>query len=598
MAVLLDFLPIFIDEAQETLEQWESLLQELNGADVTEPLNALFRCAHNLKGSSKSLGLAAFGDFIHEVEEVINALRNNKISLGDDVLEALTISHLHLKIWVDELPRQPEFAPDLGDFIILLKKLVGVQTEAAAQAGDIIWVDFSAPAAPLPEVQETQGNADHTIDKSSVTSSKSDASNHVVQAKKQDETVRVSRSRLDSLLRQVSELQTQYAIFGERLTVAAPQWATDEAFELSRKILREIQDNSFSLVMDPIQPLFERLQTVVQEVSQKVGKQVVVHFYGGETPLDKKILEKIKDPLVHILRNAIDHGIEAPDERTKKGKSATGEVKIEASLTIHGVWITVTDDGGGMDPQKLLAKAKQKGLLPAHAQPSDDECFKIIFLPGFSTAAKVTDVSGRGVGMDVVKRTVEELGGELQLSSQLGKGSVFRIYLPSNINIVDSLIVKLKGLPFAVPLREIEEIVDLNEYRIDDRKGFGAWIQFRGQVTPVVKLTERLKGLSAAGFVTLSDQAHAQSGDSSLQAGTLGKARRKGLLLPRTALLHRKNNGFVAFEVDAVESERAVVARRLSQKLGNIPGVAGSTILGSGEPGIILSLEQFELQAG
>jgi two-component system chemotaxis sensor kinase CheA len=251
-----------------------------------------------------------------------------------------------------------------------------------------------------------------------------------------DESIRVSLSRIDRLMNNVGELVILQTVMSQQKdTFASPlQQHTVTQME---KIIREVQEISMSLRMVPLKQTFQKMQRIVRDTSQAISKDVELIINGDDTELDKTVLEQIGDPLVHLIRNAVDHGIETPDEREKAGKSRTGHVRLSAQHRGSHVVIEIRDDGKGLDAKKLVAKAIEKGILKPGAVLTDEEAYRLIFAPGFSTKQEVTDISGRGVGMDVVKTNIDSLQGTVELETELGKGSSFRILLPLTLAIVD-----------------------------------------------------------------------------------------------------------------------------------------------------------------
>lgn len=282
-------------------------------------------------------------------------------------------------------------------------------------------------------------------------------------------TMRVASSKIDELVNAVSELVTMQAQFN--LIAAKHNDATLLAVaEQMEKITRQLRDNSFEISLIPLQGELVRFQRLVRDLSKNLGKQIDFVVEGGEIELDKNIIEHLTDPLLHMIRNSCDHGIEMPDERISKGKNPKGTIKLKAFYSGSSVIIRVSDDGKGMDPDKLFKKAVEKGIVDAGAKLSKREILGMIFASGFSTAEKVSDVSGRGVGMDVVKSKIAEIRGDITIDSEIDEGTTFTLDLPLTLSIIDGLLTKVNNEQFVVPLSNIERILSMNEVQINDSK--------------------------------------------------------------------------------------------------------------------------------
>lgn len=270
-------------------------------------------------------------------------------------------------------------------------------------------------------------------------------------------SIRVSSEKLDSLMNLVSELVTTQA----RLSLFAEQNNIAELTSISenvQKLSRQLRDTAFSIVLIPIEHMLTRFQRLVRDLSNDLKKDVVFITEGAETELDKTIIESLSDPLMHIIRNSLDHGIEETQERIKKGKPKQGKITLKAFYSGANVHIRITDDGAGIDPEQIREKAVAKGIIPPDKKLTNKEILDLVFLPGFSTAKKVTDVSGRGVGMDVVKRKIADIRGEVEIESELGVGTTIVIKLPLTLSIIDGLLVKVEDVHYVLPLSAVDKI--------------------------------------------------------------------------------------------------------------------------------------------
>jgi two-component system chemotaxis sensor kinase CheA len=300
---------------------------------------------------------------------------------------------------------------------------------------------------------------------------------------------------------------------------------------------------------------------MVRDLAQRLGKQIELKLTGEQTELDKTVLEKIGDPLVHLVRNSIDHGIESPQRRIAAGKPAFGTVHLDACHRGGNIAVEVSDDGAGLDRDRILAKARERGLVGASDALTDDQIHELIFVPGFSTAEKTTDVSGRGVGMDVVRRNVKQLGGKIELRSERGKGSRFIITLPLTLAIVDGQSVAVGSETYIVPLISIVESMQLKTSNVSRLSGRGEVFSFRGDYLPIIRLHE-LYGV----------EPHTRNLQEGLVVVAEGDGRRVGLF------------------VDDLLGQQQVVIKSLEANYGHVEGVSGATILGDGSVALILDV--------
>ncbi len=381
---------------------------------------------------------------------------------------------------------------------------------------------------------------------------------HVRRVRKQQEeaamSIRVAAEKLDKLVNLVGELVTVQA----RLSQAAGTVADTDISLISEEVERltsELRDNAMSIRMMPIGVSFNRFKRVVRDLSTELGKEVDFVTEGAETELDKTVIEKMNDPLTHLIRNCLDHGIESPEERVQKGKQAKGMIKLSARQSGGEVLITVEDDGAGLDRDSIRDKAVSKALISEDAELSDRQIYELIFAPGFSTASKVTNISGRGVGMDVVKRNIENLRGEIDIESSSERGTSITLKLPLTLAIIDGLLTQTGDTFFVLPLDIVEECIELTEKGRRDSHGRQI-IHVRGEIVPYVHLRElfNIKGDSPS------------------------------IELIVICMVDRRRVGFV---VDSVIGEHQTVIKSLGRMYRDVQGVSGATILGDGTVALI-----------
>jgi two-component system chemotaxis sensor kinase CheA len=379
-----------------------------------------------------------------------------------------------------------------------------------------------------------------------------------------DATIRVRTDRLDRLIDMVGEL-----VIAQSMIAGDDGFHSGQQHELLRKvthagkIVRELQDLSMSMRMVPLRPTFQKLARVVRDTATKAGKTVQFVTEGDDVEIDRTMVDRLGDPLVHMVRNAVDHGVEPPQERTANGKPSLGVVRLHAYHASGNVVVELIDDGRGLHRDKIVKKAIEKGLIETDKGMSDSEVFNLVFAPGFSTAEKVTDISGRGVGMDVVRRNLEAIRGRIDITSTPGSGTTFAIRLPLTLAVTDGMLVRVGEERFIIPLTHIHMSFRPEPSMLSTVVGKGEMVLLRGELMPVVRL-HRLFHVAGAVESPL---------DGLLMI--VGDGRK------RTALL-----------VDDLLGQQQVVAKTLGDGLGKVEGVSGGAILGDGRVGLILDVNE------
>ncbi|MBA4761527.1 chemotaxis protein CheA [Sphingomonas sp.] len=382
------------------------------------------------------------------------------------------------------------------------------------------------------------------------------------------QTIRVDLVKLDMLLNLVGELVIRNSILSDRLS--AKDQERVELPELAR-LTREIQDNVMSLRAQPIKQAFSRVPRMLRDLMAETGKQVNLQTHGEMTEVDKGVIEKIGDPLTHLIRNAVDHGLESTEERLRAGKSPQGTIVLSAEQKGARIIVTVSDDGKGIDRARVRAKAVEKGIIAADAVLSDEEIDQLICAPGFSTAATISNISGRGVGMDVVRSNVEALGGRVEIASVPGKGTSFTLVLPLTLAILDGMVVRLAGQRFVLPLATVIEAIRPEPGQVSATTPGSEVIEIRGDYLPVRRLTQ-VFGL------------HANE----------DRPVHESLVI----IVESESAGRVGLLVDTIDDRREVVIKSLEQNLHPIRGLGGATILGDGSIALILDVEALVAPAG
>jgi len=372
---------------------------------------------------------------------------------------------------------------------------------------------------------------------------------------KQDAIVRVPASRLDALMNLVGEL----VIVQARMNEIANQRGDEEILSVSEDLdllTTEMRDHTFNIRMVPIGTTFGRFRRLVRDLSCDLHKEIRLQTFGAETELDKMVIDKLGDPLVHLIRNSIDHGIETPDERRSRGKPEYGTVSLSASHSESQVIIRIADDGRGLDAEKILAIARERGLVTEDQQRSDEDIYPLIFEPGFTTAKTVSDISGRGVGMDVVRRSIQELGGRVDIHSEMGVGTTITISLPMTLAIIEGLLVTVSGEHYVLPLGAVEECIELPEYA-KPKPGGKRLVNVRGELVPYMHLREWFEVAEAGPKI-------------------------------EQVVIARLGDDRFGFCVDDVVGQYQTVIKRLGKLYEGVTGFSGATILGDGSVAMIL----------
>jgi two-component system, chemotaxis family, sensor kinase CheA len=375
--------------------------------------------------------------------------------------------------------------------------------------------------------------------------------------------VRVDTEKLDYLADMVGELliaESMVRHYPEIAGLQNPSLVRDLS-QLGR-ITAELQRTAMSMRMVPINGLFQKMSRLVRDLSRKSAKRVEMISIGGDTELDRNIVEQLADPLMHMIRNSVDHGIESSEDRAKTSKAPVGRVTLSAGHQAGWIVISISDDGKGLDKARILAKARQQGVVDENAVPSDSDTFNLIFHPGLSTAAKVTDISGRGVGMDVVKKQIQKLRGRIDITSTPGEGTTFQLRLPLTLAIIDGLVVGVGQERFIIPLFSVREMLRPTAemiFNVDNRREVAL---VRGALLPIVRLSQRL-GISA----------RSENPEECL------------FIVAET-----RGTTFCVM-VDELVGKQEVVIKGLGELLKNTPGIAGGAILGNGQVGLILDLD-------
>lgn len=585
----------FLEEASELLTEAEQCFLDLESDSANQgTIEKIFRIAHNIKGSSKAVGFDALGAFTHEFESFLLKCKSGSIPILKQTISLMLECNDHIKESLKLL--QSDFSATLPSEALVekikkfsiepeakhpdgfasptdssLRNTSDVRTETATSENDevisteevsllgktgeenelapsvlgstdVVNNSFVEPASPIkPQVQKTAQSANLP-----------------------DESIRVSLNRLEKLLNFVGEMVILQTVMREQAYGTNPA-ALRRTIHQIGKVTKELQDVAMGLRMVPVKQTFQKMQRIVRDTSNILKKKVNLIIQGEDTELDKTMLEALGDPLVHLIRNAVDHGIELPEDRVKIGKNEVGTVLLHAYHQSGKLVIDIQDDGGGIPADKLREKAREKGILPQGKVISDQEAVMLIFHPGFSTKAQVTEVSGRGVGMDVVRSNIEKVSGEIIVETKLGEGSRFKIILPLTLAIIDGMIIRSREERYVIPLVHVHESMKVNPKDLRQASGIGEILLLRGESLPVLRLTNFLKMRKTPSTKNIEEE---------------------------IAIIIRVTGRPFAVLVDDIIGQHQVVIKKLGAEMSGQKGISGSAILGDGKPALILELPE------
>lgn len=550
----------FVVESNEHIETAEKALLELEKSpDNDEVLNQIFRSFHTIKGMAGFLNLNAIQTLAHAAENLLDKARKHELRLTNANSDAAFAAIDMLKTMFVDLEQAIAKGLSLHEtsgFDGMIQRLRSC-VEQGSSAASLTEPERTLDAPPAGMV-EPAALPDAVADQKLDTLLKSDRSS---QSTASDEKIKVSMQRLDELINMTGELAIAQLMIAEEVkTKANSDSHLFRKVALQNKIVRELQELSMSMRMVPIQGAFQRMSRLVRDLSHKAGKTVQFVTSGDETELDRNIVDKITDPLVHMMRNSVDHGLETPDERIQRGKNPQGRISLSAYHQAGSIVLEIADDGRGLNRDKILKKAIEKNLVSEGQDLSDDDIYRLIFLPGFSTADKISDVSGRGVGMDVVKKNISNLGGKIDIQSVLHQGTTFTIRLPLTLAIIDGQIVTVGSHRYIIPINAIVSSVKPLQEQISSIQNRSQIVLLRDELMPLVRLHELFHVENAQQDPTQGLLVIVEEGD------------RKCCLL-----------------VDDLLGQQQVVIKNLAG-MGKIKGISGGAIMGDGLVSLILDV--------
>ncbi|HSG81708.1 MAG TPA: chemotaxis protein CheA [Gemmatimonadota bacterium] len=532
---------LFAAEAREHLAEMSRALIALESApDDRESLDSIFRSVHTIKGMAAAMGYDAATRLAHNIESVLDELRHERRAVDSGVIDLLLKSNDGL----EEVVVATVEGGEPADPAVLIEQLIlwRVSGEAAVQ---------STKPGQAPSASPTPDTGAHA---------KQPAERRQVQT---DSRVRVDIRRLDALMNLIGEM----AIVRGQLRALAAESGLEvlqDAVERAGGLIGEIQAQVVESRMVPVWQIFDRFPRVVRDAARMLGKETEFVVTGKNLELDRALLDAIGDPLVHLLRNAVDHGIEPPETRVKAGKPRVGRIELLARRERSRVIVEVRDDGRGIDKAAVIQKARQAGVLKGDAEPSAQELFRIMARPGFSTAEEITELSGRGVGLDVVNNSIRGLGGAVEVMTEKGAGTTFRMELPLTLAILRALLVEVGGQVYAVPATFTRESFLANESDILQAHG-REWVDRRSERLPLT----RLRRLFANG---------ASEGSNGPVEGTVH------------VVALEFGGARLAISVDGFVGEEEIVVKSFKMPRGAVPVFSGATVRPNGKPALVLDV--------
>ncbi len=575
---------MFIAEALDHLSSIEATVLQLEEApDDQKLLNDVFRPFHTVKGNAGALGVKSVQEFAHKVENLLDLARSGKLLMGAAAIEVTLKSVDVLTSMITDLnlrlAGQPYQSRRLECHVLMIEidhLTEGGAVPESATPPDVRGVEASAgdaafgradttpnrhaaePAAGIPVPVAV--SPDHAPVGNGGNGSL--APGATPQRRADDmggASVKVDTRKLDSLVDMVGELVIVQSLIGQDPALAGADDRLSRNIAQLKRIASDLQRNAMAMRMVPVRQTFQKMARLVRDLSKSSGKRIELDLKGEDTELDRKVVEDINDPLMHMVRNSVDHGIEPNDERVRNGKPAAGRLSLSAFHQGGNIIIAIQDDGRGLNADKILSKAVSQGLVPQNANLPLSEIHQLIFRPGFSTADKITEISGRGVGMDVVRRNIEALRGRIEIQTEPGQGTTFLIKLPLTLAIVEGLLLSVGEQRFVLPTFSIRESLRPTPDRVHRVQGVPRMIQVRDSLLPLISLAQVFSIRDAI---------------SNPSEGTV--------------VVIEDDDKYVALMVDALIGKQEVVIKSLGPAFQNVRGVAGGAILGDGRIGLIL----------
>jgi two-component system chemotaxis sensor kinase CheA len=579
-----EYVQSFLTESQEHIEAIETAMLELEQQPGNlDKINELFRPFHTIKGMAGFLNLRDIQAVTHEVETLLDLGRKGKLEITSPVIDLVFETLDVLKVQISAIGHyieQPNNQPIPQPPITELRRRLNLAARGIFSPAVLVPADHATKKKLIGEILAESGCVSPELIEFALAQQKAAGDNKpigqilssmgVVQAKdvskalreQQNElhetVVRVDTVKLDNLVNMVGELviiQTQV----EQNSVLKQNPQLNRLVEQVSKITRDVQEAAMSMRMVPLTQTFHKMGRVIRDLSKKVDKKINFEMEGEDTELDKNVIQELSDPLMHMIRNAVDHGVESTDKRIAAGKPEAGTVKLKAYHQGGNIVIEISDDGKGLDKDVLIRKGIEKGLVSPDSPLTEQQAFGLIMAPGFSTAEKVTDISGRGVGMDVVKKNIDKMRGKVEIRSVKGEGTTFTIKLPLTLAVIDGMIVRVGSQKFVLPTLSIIQALSPTAEQIKTVQERGHVLNLRGQLYPLINLGEMF------GF------------SDSIKDATQGMI-----------VIAQVEDQQIGLILDELLGQQQVVIKTLGDRFKSITGITGGAILGDGTIGLIL----------
>jgi two-component system, chemotaxis family, sensor kinase CheA len=578
----------FITETIGNFDEVENTLIQLEDDPTNkELLNAVFRFFHTAKGVSGFLNLQRLNHFAHELENLLDGLRNDRLKLTPSLTDFILRSMDFFKIMLAEIKRnldQNELQEPYYDVESRIKEMAPFLKSDAEE--DIS--NGEAEGTPIGEIlidmgkaspediggaiaRQLAGHSDQKI--GDILTSEGKISTDDVQealrkqaggiVQDKDVTVKVSTAKLDNVVDMVGELViAESLVFQNPLVQASNDQKLFKDFSQLHRITSDLQKTAMSMRMVAIKQTFQKMVRLVRDLARKAGKEVDLHMIGEETEIDRRMVDEISDPLIHMVRNAVDHGLEVPEARKAEGKDLKGNIYLRAYHQGGHLFIEIRDDGRGMNREKIYRKALEKGIIRANENLTDKEIYNLIFLPGFSTADQITEISGRGVGMDVVKKFIDKMRGGVEIDSKPGEGTLFIMKLPLTLAIIDGILVQVGSERYILPTVTVKESFQPREDQFYTVAKKGEVVTIRGKILPLIRLYQILD-IPAA-----KNKPH------------------EGIIV-----VVEYEDEELCFLIDDLVGKQEVVIKSLGSQFKKTKGFSGGAILGDGRIGLILDVK-------
>ncbi len=569
-----DFLDDFIEEAKEHIEMIEmnvlTLEREPENKDI---INAVFRCFHTIKGLSGFVSQDNIREISHKVENVLVKIRKGELKVNRDIIDMILQSVDFIKrICNDiEINNKDDFLKEIGDFLENISKDDYKKEEK--KIGEILKEEKIITEEELENAVKKQAEEykDMKIGEIILKEGNATAQEIVNSLRVQEEDtkkgndnseyIKIPVKRIDDIINYIGEIMIIHSQLAQEYSaIGNTNIESNAKYMRLSKLIKEVQNNSMTLRMVSLKSTFQKINRIARDTLKEVNKKVNISIIGEETEIDRNIADKILEPMLHVIKNAISHGIEDEETRQKKSKPKEGNIKIEAYSKRGTVYIIISDDGKGLDIEKIYSKALEKELIGRDKKYSETEIIEFIFLPGFSTADKVDNVSGRGVGMDIVKTEIMKTGGKVEIISEKDKGTEITLKIPINLAAINGTIVKIGKNNYIIPTIYIKEIIKNEEKYNINVKGKKAMLKVRDKIIPLI------------------------SGDKIF--GSEYNEDDKAIII----VLELEEN-FKAIKVDDIIGRKEIVVKPLDEEFSDIKFISGASILGDGKVCLILDIE-------